>query len=162
MRSVAGNPSQSAQHFRCVAPFLQRSTPPSDASVEPMKVQETGVSVCAITSGWGFQGPRGSHFGSSRVCFLFRGSRAQGQAEVTTEEAQEVSLRHWAAPVLPTVSDGGSCAQGPSSGKCLSPGPSPKVELGCLRPRPLSQHWHAGCRLRNGQSRWELSEPHMS
>lgn len=144
-----------------MAPFLQRSAPPSDASVEPMKVQETGVSVCAITSGWGFRGPRGSRFGSSRVCFLFRGSRVQGQAEATTREAREVSPQHWAAPVLPTVSDGGSCAQGPSSGKCLSPGPSSAC-LHPLRPRPLSQHWHAGCRLRNGQSRWELIEPHMS
>ena len=70
-------------------PSLQRSAlprGPSDASVEPMKVQETGVPVCAVTSRQDFQGPRGS----SWVCFLFGGSRAQSLAG-------EVSPQHWAA-----------------------------------------------------------------
>lgn len=92
---------------------------PSDAIVEPMKVQETGVSVCAITSEWDFQGPRGSCFGSSGVHFLFGGSRAQGQDEARTGAAgEEASLQHWAAPgpAPPTKSDGGGRAQGSSSG----------------------------------------------
>ncbi|GAB5581600.1 zinc finger protein 501 [Prionailurus iriomotensis] len=54
-----------------------------------MKVQETGVSTCANSSGWNLRGPGGSHFGSSRTHFLVRGSRVLGRDEVRTAAARE-------------------------------------------------------------------------
>lgn len=100
---------------------------PSDASVEPMKVQETG-------------------------CSLFGRSRAQGQSEVTGEAREEASPWPWATPrpALPTESHGGSCARGPGSGKCCplglnsAPACVPAAWAPSCLPHEQSAKWNHG------------------
>ncbi|KAF5929498.1 hypothetical protein HPG69_007251 [Diceros bicornis minor] len=123
-----------------------------------MKVQERGVSVCAVTTGWDFRRPpRGGRFGRSRQCLLVRGSgawaldRGDGKEEARKESS---SPPRRGGPQAPGCSDSASWSR-PGGARVCSTRPDPGVRW--RRPRGGSRlSWGAWEEDEHGVGAWRV------